>query len=61
MNIDNIDITPSTVVLIEPLSAPVLKRMTVAGEFINPVLNPPWIHRLELLNAYSLSEITQFD
>lgn len=61
MRIDTIDVTPSTALFITPSSVPNLKRMTVAGELINPALVPPWIDRLELLNAYGLSENTQFN
>ena len=56
-----IDVTPSTASLITPGSVPNLKRMTVAGELINPALVPLWVDRLELLNAYGLSENTQFN
>ena len=35
--------------------------MTVAGELINPALVPVWVDRLELMNAYGLSENTQFN
>ena len=49
--INTIDITPSTATLITPGSVPSLKRMTVAGELINPSLVPIWIDRLELMNA----------
>ncbi|KAK7742006.1 NRPS [Cytospora paraplurivora] len=59
MRINVIDVTPSTALLIEPGSVPGLKRMTVAGELINPALIPTWAGRLELLNAYGLSENTQ--
>lgn len=61
MQINVIDVTPSTAALITPGTTPSLKRMTVAGELINPALVPPWVHRLELLNAYGLSENTQFN
>lgn len=61
MRINTIDVTPSTAFLITPGSVPNLKRMTVAGELINPALLPQWIDRLELLNAYGLSENTQFN
>lgn len=59
MQINVIDVTPSTALLIEPGTVPCLKRMTVAGELINPALIPTWGHELELLNAYGLSENTQ--
>ena len=61
MEISVIDLTPSNASLIVPGSVPSLKRMTIAGELINPALIPPWINRLELLNAYGLSENTQFN
>jgi len=59
MEINVIDVTPSTALLIEPGTVPCLKRMTVAGELINPALIPTWVNKLELLNAYGLSENTQ--
>lgn len=61
MKINTIDVTPSTATLITPGTVPCLRRMTVAGELINPALIPDWIDRLELLNAYGLSENTQFN
>ena len=61
MNINVIDVTPSTASLITPGTVPCLKRMTVAGELINPALIPDWIDHLQLLNAYGLSENTQFN
>ncbi|PWY91340.1 nonribosomal peptide synthase [Aspergillus sclerotioniger CBS 115572] len=61
MRINTIDVTPSTALLIKPGTVPCLRRMTVAGELINPALVPAWVHRLELLNAYGLSENTQFN
>ena len=61
MQINTIDVTPSTATLITPGTVPCLLRMTVAGELINPALVPEWIDRLELLNAYGLSENTQFN
>lgn len=51
IQINTIDVTPSTATLITPGSVPNLKRMTVAGELINPALVPVWIDRLELMNA----------
>lgn len=59
MQINVIDVTPSTALLIEPGTVPCLRRMTVAGELINPALIPTWVNELELLNAYGLSENTQ--
>lgn len=59
MRVNVIDVTPSTALLIEPGTVPCLKRMTVAGELINPALIPTWADELELLNAYGLSENTQ--
>ncbi|KUI65976.1 Nonribosomal peptide synthetase 7 [Cytospora mali] len=59
MQINVIDVTPSTALLIEPGTVPCLRRMTVAGELINPALIPTWAGKLELLNAYGLSENTQ--
>ncbi|KAK4670006.1 NRPS protein [Podospora pseudopauciseta] len=59
MQINVIDVTPSTALLLTPGTVPCLKRMTVAGELINPALIPTWVHELELLNAYGLSENTQ--
>lgn len=59
MQINVIDVTPSTALLIEPGTVPCLRRMTVAGELINPALIPMWVDKLELLNAYGLSENTQ--
>ncbi|KAK7932499.1 nonribosomal peptide synthase [Apiospora marii] len=61
MQINVIDVTPSTALLIEPGTVPCLRRMTVAGELINPALIPLWADnkKLELLNAYGLSENTQ--
>ncbi|KAI4169101.1 MAG: hypothetical protein LQ343_005927 [Gyalolechia ehrenbergii] len=59
MNVNVIDVTPSTASLIDPESVPTLKRLTVAGELINPALLPIWMDRVELLNAYGLSENTQ--
>ncbi|KAL2201513.1 hypothetical protein P885DRAFT_27215 [Corynascus similis CBS 632.67] len=59
MQINVIDVTPSTALLLTPGTVPCLKRMTVAGELINPALIPTWVNELELLNAYGLSENTQ--
>lgn len=59
MRINVIDVTPSTALLIKPGTVPCLRRMTVAGELINPALIPMWVDKLELLNAYGLSENTQ--
>lgn len=59
MQINVIDVTPSTALLITPGTVPCLKRMTVAGELINPALIPMWVREVELLNAYGLSENTQ--
>lgn len=59
MQINVIDVTPSTALLITPGTVPCLKRMTVAGELINPALIPMWVKEVELLNAYGLSENTQ--
>ncbi|KAH6658496.1 hypothetical protein BKA67DRAFT_591458 [Truncatella angustata] len=59
MRINVIDVTPSTALLIKPGTVPCLRRMTVAGELINPALIPMWVDHLELLNAYGLSENTQ--
>lgn len=61
MAVNVIDVTPSMASLITPGSVPCLRRMTVAGESINPVLLPSWMERLELLNAYGLSEVTQIN
>ncbi|KAL1962638.1 hypothetical protein VTN77DRAFT_9352 [Rasamsonia byssochlamydoides] len=59
MQINVIDVTPSTALLITPGTVPCLRRMTVAGELINPALIPMWVNELQLLNAYGLSENTQ--
>jgi non-ribosomal peptide synthetase component F len=59
MQINVIDVTPSTALLIQPGTVPCLRRMTVAGELINPALIPLWVDELQLLNAYGLSENTQ--
>lgn len=59
MQINVIDVTPSTALLITPGTVPCLRRMTVAGELINPALIPMWVKEVELLNAYGLSENTQ--
>ncbi|KAI9716367.1 MAG: NRPS [Candelaria pacifica] len=61
MAVNVIDVTPSTASLIDPKSVPTLKRLTVAGELINPALLPIWMDRVELLNAYGLSENTQIN
>ncbi|KAI9778948.1 MAG: hypothetical protein M1835_004799 [Candelina submexicana] len=61
MAVNVIDVTPSTASLIDPESVPTLKRLTVAGELINPALLPIWMDRVELLNAYGLSENTQMN
>lgn len=61
MRVNVIDVTPSTASLINPNGVPTLRRMTVAGELINPALLPIWMDRLELLNAYGLSEVTQIN
>lgn len=53
--INTIDVTPSTASFVPPGSVPGLKRMTVAGELINPALVPLWVDRLELMNACKLS------
>ncbi|KAK3356396.1 hypothetical protein B0T25DRAFT_589035 [Lasiosphaeria hispida] len=59
MQVNVVDVTPSTALLLTPGTVPCLKRMTVAGELINPALIPAWVNELELLNAYGLSENTQ--
>ncbi|KAF2219372.1 hypothetical protein BDZ85DRAFT_206290 [Elsinoe ampelina] len=59
MEVNVIDVTPSTALLIQPGTVPTLRRMTVAGELINPALVPAWVNELELLNAYGLTENTQ--
>jgi non-ribosomal peptide synthetase component F len=59
MQINVIDVTPSTALLITPGTVSCLRRMTVAGELINPALIPMWVNKVELLNAYGLSENTQ--
>ncbi|KAF4547717.1 AMP-binding enzyme 2 [Elsinoe fawcettii] len=61
MRINVIDVTPSTALLITPGTVPTLRRMTVAGELINPALIPVWVDELELLNAYGLTENTQIN
>ncbi|KAL8728424.1 MAG: hypothetical protein Q9166_005386 [cf. Caloplaca sp. 2 TL-2023] len=61
MRVTVIDVTPSTASLIDPDSVPTLRRLTVAGELINPALLPIWTNRVELLNAYGLSENTQIN
>ncbi|PGH05141.1 hypothetical protein AJ79_06889 [Helicocarpus griseus UAMH5409] len=61
MQVSVIDVTPSTATLIDPNSVPTLRLMTVAGELINPALLPVGLDRLELLNAYGLSEVTQIN
>ncbi|EEH46738.2 uncharacterized protein PADG_02836 [Paracoccidioides brasiliensis Pb18] len=61
MAVSVIDVTPSTATLIGPTCVPTLRRMTVAGELINPALLPVWMNKLELLNAYGLSEVTQIN
>ena len=61
LQINVIDVTPSTASLITSGAVPTLSRMAVAGELINPALLPVWMHRLELLNAYGLSECTQIN
>ncbi|OTA99739.1 hypothetical protein M426DRAFT_16133 [Hypoxylon sp. CI-4A] len=59
MEINVIDVTPSTALLLTPGTVPSLRRLTVAGELINPALIPVWVNELQLLNAYGLSENTQ--
>ncbi|MCJ1247060.1 hypothetical protein MMC30_004271 [Trapelia coarctata] len=61
MRVNVIDVTPSTASLIDPDGVPSLRRMTVAGELINPAILPVWMDRIELLNAYGLSEVTQIN
>ncbi|KAL2368247.1 nonribosomal peptide synthase, variant 2 [Blastomyces gilchristii SLH14081] len=61
MRVNVIDVTPSTAALIDQTRVPTLRRMTVAGELINPALLPVWMGKLELLNAYGLSEVTQIN
>ncbi|KAL8654815.1 MAG: hypothetical protein Q9210_001273 [Variospora velana] len=61
MRVNVIDVTPSTASLIDPESVPTLRRLTVVGELINPALLPIWMNRVELLNAYGLSENTQIN
>lgn len=61
MCVSVIDVTPSTASLIDPESVPTLRRLTVAGELINPALLPIWMDHVELLNAYGLSENTQIN
>ncbi|KKZ65561.1 hypothetical protein EMCG_08634 [[Emmonsia] crescens] len=61
MHVNVIDVTPSTASLIDQTRVPTLRRMTVAGELINPAILPVWIDKLELLNAYGLSEVTQIN
>ena len=61
MRVSSMDVTPSLASLMEPESVPSLQRMTLGGELVNPALLPIWTDRLELLNAYGLSEVTQIN
>jgi len=60
MGISSLEITPSMLKLIDPLTAPVaIKKITLGGEAVGPELVQAWAGRVELVSAYGLSECTQ--
>ena len=59
MRISSIEITPSMAALIDPSMSSSLSRITLGGESISPALAQNWAGRVELVNAYGLSENTQ--
>lgn len=62
MQISSLEIVPSMADLIDPSSAPShLQRITFGGESISQSLVQRWADRVELVNAYGLSENTQMN
>lgn len=60
MGISSLEITPSMLRLIDPLTVPVsIKKITLGGEAVSPELVEAWAGRVELISAYGLSECTQ--
>ena len=61
MAVNTANVTPSTALLIDPGTVSSLQRLTITGEQINPALVDAWIDKVELSNAYGLSENTQLN
>ena len=62
MQISSLEIVPSMLELIDPSSVPShLRRITFGGESISQSLMQRWANRVELVNAYGLSENTQMN
>lgn len=60
MQIENLEITPSMLRLMDPNQAPSsLKKITLGGEMLGPALIDLWSGKVELWSAYGLSECTQ--
>jgi amino acid adenylation domain-containing protein len=61
MDINSIDINPTSASLLSPDAVPSLRRMVLGGEMVNPTVIQTWAHRVELLSSYGLSECTQLN
>jgi amino acid adenylation domain-containing protein len=61
MQINSIDMTPSTAALLSPDKVPSLRRLGLGGEMANSTVIQIWAHRLELFSSYGLSECTQLN
>ena len=60
MAVSTLEITPSMLKLIDPDTVPkTIKKITLGGEIVNPLLVDLWARRVELFSAYGLSECTQ--
>lgn len=61
MEISTLGITSSTIALVDPLSVPNLKRVTLTGESLEQSVVDRWADRVDLRNSYGLSECTQIN
>ncbi|OCL10985.1 acetyl-CoA synthetase-like protein, partial [Glonium stellatum] len=59
--IQAVQITPSALPLISPEEVPGLELITMAGERPEPGVVDKWVDKVELRNAYGLSECTQIN
>ena len=58
-HIQAVQITPSALPLLSPDEVPELELITMAGERPEPSVVDKWVDKVELRNAYGLSECTQ--
>jgi amino acid adenylation domain-containing protein len=62
MNVTTLEITPSMLKLMPASSVPPsVKKINLGGEVVSSALVALWGHRVELTNAYGLSECTQLN